>query len=790
MIGLSYQEAAKRLMVLGPNKLPESKRLSRGFLFFKQFQNPLVYILLVVILISFFTKHYIDAGFILLVVLINNLVSFIQEDKSEKALAALQKMIKKKARVIRQGQENEIDAQELVPGDIIVLRPGDQVPADARLFEVNNLQIDEAALTGEFWPVKKDLAKDNLVYLGTNVEQGLAKAVVFATGQQTKIGSLALIVRHLPSQKTPLQKRMAEFSRILASVIIGLGLLVFLISRDFYTAIALVVSAIPEGLLPVVTVVLVVGMGRVLKNKGLVRKLMTAETLGSVTVLCIDKTGTLTTGQMTVTDLITENQELAWQIMTKCNEAILTNGQVLGRPTDRALLSAGLQAGFKQNSEERLALLPFDAQKKYLAVLYPKTLYVAGAPEILLPMAEIKQEKKEKWIFNINQLSRQGLRLIGLAWKETSSLQDLEGLKFIGLAVLKDPLRSDAKEAMDICQQAGIRLVMVTGDHQLTAKNIAQELGLATNLDQLINGSEINEAVLKRIREINVFSRVSPEQKLQIVSAWQEQGEIVAMTGDGVNDAPALKKADIGIALASGTDMSKEVADLVLLKNSFKTIVAAIEQGRIMFENIKKAILYLLSTDFSEIILILLAVLFGLPLPLLPAQILWINIIEDTFPGFALALEPGEKQVMQDKIRARKILDQPIRRLMMIIGLATGVISFLLFICLWKILRFDLDKIRTMIFAVEALSSLLFVFSCRSLRQVIWRKDILSNYWLMSAAGFGLLLLISAVYLPWLQFVLRTTPLNSLDWLIVGFASILSIVIIELFKQRFVFKKN
>lgn len=783
--GLSIDEAQKRFEIFGLNKIPEPKKLPWLSLLIKQFNNYLVYILLAVIIISLAIQHYIDAGFVFFVVIINSLVSFIQENKAENSLRALKRAVKTKARVLRQGKEQEILAENLVPGDIIILRAGDKVPADARLIKANNLKISEASLTGEFWAVKKGVALENLVYLGTEVEQGTGRAVVFATGKNTKIGSLALVVKQVKEQKTPLQKKILEFSRILALLIIIIGCLVFIISQDFYTATALVVSAIPEGLLPVITVVLVVGMRRILKKKGLVRKLSSAESLGSTTVLCVDKTGTLTTGKMALVDLVTENQKIAWQIIAKCNEAIVSDNQVIGRPTDKALLLAGMQAGYSQELENRKDFMSFDNQKKYLAAFYPGYLYIAGAPEILLNMSDL--ENHQDWIFRINKLSRQGLRLIGLACKKNAkSIKDLKNLNFIGLAVIKDPLRPDAKKSLEICKRAGIRVIMATGDHKLTAKAVAQEIGLDTSIDKIINGTEFTT---QNIRDINIFSRVTPEQKLQIVQAWQKQGEVVAMTGDGVNDAPALKRADIGIALADGTDVAKGAADLILLKNSFSTIVTSIEQGRNIFENIKKVILYLLSNDLSEIILILLSIVSGLPLPLLPAQILWINLIEDTFPDFALSLEKSEGSVMNSRMKNRKIFDDALKRMLIIIGAFTGLTVFALFIILIN-LNFDLVKIRTILFATTTVNSLVFIFSCRSLHHTIFNKNIFENKYLVLACLVGFWLLLASIYLPILQYVLKTVPLSSFDWSIIFTTGIIDIILIELFKWKFVIKKK
>jgi len=813
-LGLDLKQAQQRLKKYGANVLPQPKRLSGWKLFLEQFHNPLVYVLLIIIIVSFWLGHLVDGFFILLVVLVNSVVGYVQESKADKALEKLGQAIKLKARVIRSGREHEILARQLVPGDIIIIKAGDQVPADARLIKAQDLKVSQTSLTGEFWAVPKQTGvmpeatvladQSNMVWMGTIVEKGTGKAVVVSTGQASKIGSLALVIKKTKKEKTPLQKKMIRFSRWLALGIVGF--IVFLIGLGFFLgysfldiffiATALAVSAIPEGLLPVVTVILIMGMRRILKKKGLVRRLSAAETLGSTDVICFDKTGTLTSGNMKVRDVIAPDINMAWHIIVNCNEAILDNDKIIGRPTDKAMLTAGLEAGFKKNKLVQ-SFLPFDSDKKYLASVINNQLLISGAPEILLNRSNLSENQRKKWSRQLRRLAKQGFRVVALGYKDKIEFKrnkiynfQIQDLIFAGLVVLEDPLRSDIRASIDLCQRAGLRPVVVTGDHLLTARRVANEAGLEIGLDNIIEGGELNnlssDQLDQRIREIKLFSRVTPKQKLRIIDSWQRQGKVVAMTGDGVNDSLALKKADIGVAMASGVDVTKQVADLVLLNNSFSTIISAIKQGRIIFADIKKAILYLLATDFSEIIIITAGVIFGLPLPLLPAQILWINLIEDSVPAFTLSFETEEKGIMTPQAKAsQRIFDRPMKLLLIFIALFSGLTCFVLFLfLLFK--NFDLNKARTIVFAVEVLSSLFFMFSCRSLKHTIWRKDIFSNHYLVGSVALGLFFLLIAIYLPWMQWILKTTSLNIIDWLMVLASSAASIVLIELFKKKFV----
>ena len=833
--GLSQYQAQKRLKTFGKNKLPQDKSLSKIRLFLKQFQNPLIYILIIIVVIAFFIKHHTDAIFILIVVMINSLVSFIQEYKANKALASLKSIIKPQARILRSDKhfkpiEQEISIEEIVPGDIIILRPGDVVAADARLIEASNLKIDESRLTGEFWPIKKNIIpqkpdlniadQQNMVWLGTSVEQGQGLAVVTATGCNTQLGILSLLMRETKEDLSPLQKRIKNLARFLAVIIIIITVFLFIIgilrgvelSQIFLMSTALAVSAIPEGLVPAITIVLVIGARRILKRKGLVRRLGATETLGSTTVICVDKTGTLTIGKMTVSQIITDDKNKLFRALSLCNNAVfdLKTNQIKGSATDIALARRARRAGFYKLKLEkkfpRIAHLPFDAEKKYLACLNKIKdqnsflLFVNGAPEKILSMVNLRAKARQDLEKKIEKMTKQGLRVIATAQKQVPASngfspdwnKELHNMKFIGLVGLKDPLRKQAKIAIKTAKRAGVRPVIVSGDHKFTVQKIARDLGFATGAHQVADGLALDkisdEELLEKVRNINVYARVAPEQKLRIINAWQNlDHEVIAMTGDGVNDAPALKKADIGIALGSGTQVAKQAADLVLLKDSFATIIKAIEQGRIIFANIKKVVLYLLANDFSEILLVMFSILLGLPLPLLPAQILWINIIEDLFPSLALTFEKGEDNVMLQKPSHRNLFDKPMKRLLVLIALVTGTVILSLFIILFKIWGLDhLDKIRSIVFATETVVSILFVFVCARLNKPVWSKVFLRNLYLVGSSIFGFLLLIFALYVPFMQSLLKTVSLGLSSWVIIIIVALLNIVLIEVLKARYV----
>jgi Ca2+-transporting ATPase len=731
-------------------------------------------------------------------------------------LIALKKLVKHKARVIRAGQEKEIDTTEVVPGDIILLEAGDKVAADSRLIEANNFQVIEAALTGESVPSTKSIEvlekgtvladRENMVYMGTTVARGKARAVVCTTGTNTEIGQIALLVKETIEEKTPLQKKLEHFSKLLGLIIGGLCLLILLVGlltgKSFFEmlliAIAVAVAAIPEGLIVAVTVILAIGMQRILKKKALVRKLIAAETLGSTTIICSDKTGTLTEGKMQVAGI---------DVPTK-----------VGTPTkvgETLVLMAAVQAGLNKEAltdeYPRLAEIPFDSEKKYMATLHEvrskkneiqrvqRVIFIKGAPEKILDMSSCSPAKRKELKAQYDKLTGQGLRVLALAYKNTRSAKladsDLKHLTFVGLISLKDPLRPEAKETIAICRSAGIRPVIVTGDHKLTAKAIAREAGIISHDWEILEGEKLDrmsDKELKRVTsKINIYARVSPKHKLRIIDALQARGEVVAMTGDGVNDAPALKSADIGVALGSGTDVAKETADIVLMDDNFKTIVSAVEQGRVIFDNIKKVILYLLSSSFTEIILIMSSLLLGFPLPILAAQILWINIVQDGLPDLALGFEPGEPEVMKEKPRGHKtpLFDTEMKSLIFIIGLFTDILLFGLFIWLWKTSG-DLIYTRTIIFVTLGVSSLLYIFACRSLRKSILHTNPFSNKYLLWAVMTSFIVLIIAVYYPPLQKLLRTIPLGISEWSYIILFGFINLLLIELTKWFFIVKRK
>lgn len=866
--GLSGLEAVQRLKKLGRNTLPQEKPYSMTRLFLRQFNSPLIYILLAAVTISFSLRHYADSIFIIVVLLINTTVGFYQENKANKSLLALKKMVTIRARVWRDGNEKEIDSEELVAGDIVVLKAGDKVPADGRIVESKNLMINEASLTGESQAIGKSAddalsestllpERKNMVFMGTIVEEGRGTVVVVATGINTQIGEVVSLLKEAKERKTPLQQKIAALSKIIGTFILSIIFLIVIIgyfkektfADIFVASLALAVSAIPAGLLPAITVILVLGMRRIFKQQGLVRKLAATETLGSITVICTDKTGTLTEGKMKVSHILTSTRELlsdhlnglakgenangvqshisALKIATLANDAFIENPEaelqewvVRGRPTEQALLLAGMQSGLNKKELEKqypvLDRITFESDYKFAATLHRKNerqnmLYVIGAPEEIIARSvsldidskieELGTAEANKLIEKLETLTQKGLRVLACAHRDYDSkikndnlIELVKDLSLVGFIALKDPLRQDAKESIAITKKAGIRTVIVTGDHKLTAKAIAEEIGLEAKEENIIEGKDLetisDEELKERARKISIYARVSPRHKLRIVDALQANGEVVAMLGDGVNDAPALKSADVGVVVGSGTDVAKEVADLVLLDDNFKTIVKSVEQGRVVFENVRKVFVYLVADDFSELFLFLGAMALGFPLPLLPAQILWINLVEDGFPDIALTTEQETKGVMNEKPRnpEEPILHRPLKLWMTSIFFISGLAAFLSFFFLWR-LTGDLDKARTLVFALMCLDSLIFAFSVRSFKRTIFRKDIFSNYYLVGGVAIAFFLLIGALYLPLLQKLLATQPLSMIEWLIILAVSLIEILLIEASKKKIFMSK-
>jgi Ca2+-transporting ATPase len=832
--GLSEKEARNRQKKFGKNKLPEEKPLSGFKIFLEQFYNPLVYILIIAGTICLILKEYTDALVIFAAVFLDTIVGFIQENKASQILRELKKVVKYLAKVQRDGNLKIVDSTELVPGDIIILNAGDKVPADGRIIESENLKINEMALTGEWLPAEKNseiLAKevpladrDNMVYMGTIVEEGRGKVLVTATGIQTEIGKIATMIKETKEEKTPYQKKLAHFSKIVGIVIEAICLGIFIegiitggeFIEMFTTAVAIAVSAIPEGLPVAMTVILALGMQRILKKKGLVRKLSSTEVLGSTSVIATDKTATLTEGKMKVVEVIGD-KFFALKIAALTSEAFIENPDspkdkwvVRGKPTDRALLEAGIEAGFsfdkkKEFEKRKIADIPFNSINKFTAVLYSedtnekKTLYVCGAPERILGRCNLLELEKERLEKILEGLTAKGLRVVASAYKEliTNNEQsinlenEINNLTFVGFIALKDPIRKEAKKAIKICQEAGIKPIIVTGDHKLTAKAVAEEIGFKIQEENILEGKDLDnlsdEEFDKILNKIQIYARVEPKHKMRIIEAWQKKGEVVAMVGDGINDAPALKKADVGIALGSGTEVAKEASDLILLNDSFSIIVAAVEEGRAILDNIRKVITYLLSDSFSEVILIGVSLLAGLPLPITAVQILWINLVEDGLPDLALSFEPKEKDVMKRKPESRDfpLLTREMNVIIFIIGLITDLILLGLFFWLWG-QNYDLAYIRTMIFACLTIDSILYVFSCKSLRRNLWHINPFSNRILLVASAVGVLMLVLAIYLPGLQILLKTVPLGGQSWLIVLGMGLIELMAIETAKHYFI----
>ena len=868
--GITSEEALKRVKEFGHNVLPQEKPYSKMRLFLSQFNNILIYILLTIVFISFFLKHYSDTIFIVIVLLINTMVGFYQENKANNSLSALKRMVKIRAKVLRDGYKKEIDSEELAHGDIVMLKAGDKIPADGRIIESKDFKINEASLTGESEAVKKQvidlLPKDaliheqkNLVFMGTIVQEGQATIVIVETGATTQIGQIVSSLKKTKESKTPLQRKISSLSKLMGSFILFIILIIIAIgyfrgqsfADIFMAALALVVSAIPAGLLPAITVVLVLGMRRILKQKGLVRKLVSTETLGSVTVICTDKTGTLTEGKMQVSHILTSTKELmgngisglakgenangveshilALKIATLVNDAFVENPEeelkkwiVRGKLTDQALLLAGMQAGLNKIELEKqypiLDRIIFASDIKYAATLHSidkkkNKLYVIGAPEEIIARADsldVDGKKRKlnniqiaKLIEKLESLTQKGLRVIACAYKDYNKTKEYKNLKelaeeltFVGFIAIKDPLRKDAKSAIATTKKAGIRTIIVTGDHRLTAKTIAEEIGIDVHDESILEGKDLDLIddleLRKRARYISIYARVSPHHKIRIVDALQANDEVVAMLGDGVNDALALKSADIGVAVGSGSDVAKEVADLVLLDDNFKTIVKAIEQGRVAFQNIRKVFVYLMADDFSELFIFLISMSMGLPLPLLPAQILWINLVEDGLPDIALTTEQETDGVMEEKPRGLKepILDKPIKIWMASVFFITGLSAFFTFFIFWK-LTGDLDKTRTIVFALIGLDSLSFSFSVRSFKKTVFRKDIFSNRYLTGAVIISFMFLLTAIYWPPLQKILSTQSLGLIEWIVIIAVTFLEVLLITFSKKKiFTEKKN
>ena len=842
--GISEIEARRRLQATGYNELKEKKRITPLTLFLNQFKSFLILILVVAAAISYLIENIIDAVLIGVIIIINALFGFIQEFKAEKTLESLKRLSAPKAKVIRDGEERLIDSREIVPGDILVINEGDKIPADARIIEIANLKVDEASLTGESIPITKieSTLKDvqlperkNMLHMGTVATYGRAKAVVVDTGMSTEIGKIATLIQ-TSEQETPLQTRINSFGKwlgLIALVVAGVAVLIgilknYAITDMFLTSAALAVSAVPEGLPALLTITLAIGMQTMSKQKAIIRKLSAVETLGSTTVILADKTGTMTTNEMTVTKILVNNQEidvsgvgfgpkgefsvkgktvdplkndelkLSLIIASLCNDAVLTKDEkweVIGDPTEGALLvvakKAGLDGKGLTNKYPRVNEVPFSSERKMMSTVHKvgKNIFVysKGAPEVILSKCtkilrnsrEIKLSEihKEDILATVKQFASNGLRVLAVGYKQTKhSHEDLEkDLVFVGLLGMIDPPRPEVKQAIKTCSEAGIRVVMITGDHKDTAVAIAKEIGLLQG-GKILTGEELekitDEQLEKTIEDVEVYARVSPAHKSRIVKLLRKKGHIVAVTGDGVNDAPALKDAHIGVAMGiKGTDVAKEASEIVLSDDNFATIVKAVEEGRGIYDNTRKFIRYILSANFDEIFVIVAAILLGLPLPFLPIQILWINLLTDSLPALALGFDAKDKGIM--KRRPRNPKEGILHGMLPFIvyaGILAAVVSLGLFIFEMKT-GGSVEKARTIVFTTAIIFELLFVFNCRSEKEPIWKVNPFSNKLLVLAVLLGLLLQIGIIYIPFFNVLFKTVPLELFDWLIIGLLS-------------------
>lgn len=823
--GLTDNAVETRKAIFGANTIPQKSNLTPLKIALNQFRSPLILILISAGILTFFLGEWVEMGVIFSAVILNAALGFYQEQKAELALEALTSYIRTRARVRRGGTEHEIDASHLLPGDIIRVSMGDRVPADARIIFANNLEVDESVLTGESLPTAKDAdeipagvglsERKSMIYSGTLAVQGFADAVVTGIGSATEFGKIASLLAEKKREETPLERSIRRFTvsaglvlAILVALLFGLG--IFLgkdLSEMFLVAVAVAVAAVPEGLPVALTVILAVGVQRLAGKNGVVRRLLAAETLGSTSVILTDKTGTLTQAKMEMARVVPYGNTGEQAEKDLLRDAILNTDVAIENPNDPprdwkmfgkalevALIRGAAEKGILSREDKRVVVdrLPFSSQYKFSAVITHTDIHahsvMLGAPEILLRYTDMSEEEKNILLGQIETLAYGGERVLGVITKSLAkehrkfSREGLSEFKFKGLISFRDPLRPTAREAVRRMKEAGVRTIIVTGDHRGTAEAVARDLGLVDGKGAVLTGDDLNylkkEELANRAGEVSVFARVTPEQKVMLAKLYQEKGEVVAVSGDGVNDAPALETADIGVAVGSGTDVAKSAADLVILDDNFETIVAAIEEGRRIMDNIRKVITYLLSSVLDELLLIGGALLFGLALPLNALQILFVNFFSESFPAVGFAFEKNIDGLGSAPRKLQKnLFDREIRFLISVIGISTSLLLFLLYAYLLRA-GFSEELVRSFIFATFATYSLILVFPLRSLGKSVLEYNPFSNFYLTGGVGFGLVLTGLAIYLPFLQNVLQTVPLPPV-WLVgvlaVGLANIVAV---------------
>ena len=865
--GLTSSEASARLEKYGPNMIESSNKKSIWKKIFEQIADPMVLLLIAAAIVSAFTGDAIECAIIIAIVVINAIMSIIQEGKAEDSVAALQKMSSPEATVIRDGKRGHVKAEDLVPGDIVILETGDIIPADMRLIETSNLKIDESSLTGESVAVEKDASfttnedvgigdRENYAHSSSIVTYGHGIGLVTGTGSNTEIGKIATSLDEVEDKDTPLQNQLKKLSKVLAILVIVVCIAVFAVGylrggadllENFMIAVSLAVAAIPEGLTAVVTIVLSIGMNRMAERKAIVKKLLSVETLGSTTVICSDKTGTLTQNEMTITKVYTNDTEyevegsgyrpegeirdenkqvvesddqikLLMTIASLCNDAnLIRDGEeykITGDPTEGAMLSFAEKWNINQEDlnekHPRIQEIPFDSTRKMMTTFHELDgKYYAmtkGAPDIIMKnssnilidgnLIEFSDAKRKELADENNNLASQALRVMAYAFKPLESLdtdlttENIEhDMVFVGLTGMIDPPRPEARAAVAECHASGIDVIMITGDYFETALAIAKDLGIADSRDQAMQGSELNDKTHEEIREIvktkRIFARVSPENKVQLVKALEANDNVVAMTGDGVNDAPAIKNADIGISMGiTGTDVAKDASDMILVDDNFATIVNAVEEGRVIFSNIKKFVSFLLSCNIAEVLIVFISILLGLPSPLTPIQLLWLNLVTDAFPALALGVEPAEPGLMEEPPRDPKesIISGEVKTnlIMQSIYITIAVLAAYIVGLKW-IFPDSIEGAHTMVFATLITSELLRAFSVRSTKYTLKELGFATNPNLIKAVLLSFSLLLVVMYVPVLTELFEVVSLTW-EWIPVLILSLIPLVLGEIGK--------